>query len=120
MPTVQKRFTVRRPDTIPKERSTCGYRQRYFSMGDETPAYFHLVRIQGSKTHYHKRATEFYYILEGHGVMTVDGETFPLEPGVMVKIDPGAVHSSEGDHLVMVVGVPDIAEDDIFFPEEET
>ena len=50
--------------------------------------------------------------------MTVDGETFSHCSRHDDKTDPGAVHTSEGDFLVMVVGVPDIQEDDIFFPEE--
>ncbi len=114
----KKRFEVKRLSEVEKEKSTCGYRQRLFSKEADTPAFFHVVRINGSKTHYHKRATEFYYVLEGNGTMTVDGETFPIEAGTMVKLDPYSVHSSTGDHLVLVVGIPDIAEDDIFFPEE--
>lgn len=119
MTATAKRFAVRRLDEVELEQSTCGHRRRLFSDGDDTPAYFHVVRIRESKTHYHKRATEFYYVLEGHGEMTVDGETFELSPGTMVKIDPMAVHSSSGDHLVLVVGIPDIAADDIFFPDGE-
>ena len=115
MQVVEKRFAIRRLDDTEKEKSSCGYRQRLFSAGDDTPAYCHIVRINGSKAHYHKRATEFYYILEGSGTMTIDGEAFELTPGTMVKIDPLAVHSSVGDHLVMVIGIPDIAGDDIFF-----
>lgn len=111
-----KRYTIRRISEIEKERSTCGYRQRIFSTGDDSPAFMHLVRISESKTHYHKRATEFYYVIEGEGTMTVDGESFPIEAGCVVKLEPGSVHSSLGDLLVMVIGVPDIAEDDIFFP----
>jgi mannose-6-phosphate isomerase-like protein (cupin superfamily) len=115
-----KRFTVRRISEVEKEPSTCGYRHRLFSIGDDTPAFFHVVRITESKTHYHKRATEFYYVLEGSGEMTIDGETVSLSPGTMIKLDPGSVHSSQGDHLVLVVGIPDILEDDIFFPETGT
>lgn len=115
-----KRYTVRRLKDTEKEKSTCGYRQRLFSNGDETPAFCHVVRINGSKEHYHKRATEFYYILEGSGTMTIDGESFELSPGTMVKIDPLAVHSSVGDHVVMVIGIPDIADDDIFFTDDES
>lgn len=111
-----KRYTVRRLDEVEKEKSTCGYRQRLFSTGDETPAFFHVVRIKESKTHYHKLVTEFYYVMEGGGEMTVDGDTFPIGPGTMVKLDPGSIHSSKGDHLVLVVGIPEILEDDIFFP----
>ncbi len=117
MSVTEKRFEVRRLSDVEKEKSTCGYRQRLFSTGDETPAFCHVVRINGSKAHYHKRTTEFYYILEGSGTMTIDGESFDLTPGTMVKIDPLAVHSSEGDHLVMVIGIPDIADDDIFFAD---
>ena len=112
------RYTIRRLSEIENERSTCGTRQRFFSNGDETPAFLHLVHIHSSKAHYHLRATEFYYVLEGNGEMTVDGETFPISPGTMIKLDPGSVHSSTGDHQVMVIGIPDIADDDIFFPEE--
>jgi len=119
MTTTAKRYTVKRLNEVEKEKSTCGYRQRLYSREDETPAFFHLVRITESKAHYHKRATEFYYVLEGDGEMTIDGDTFPIGPGTIVKLDPGSVHSSKGDHLVMVVGIPDIAEDDIFFPNEE-
>jgi mannose-6-phosphate isomerase-like protein (cupin superfamily) len=115
----KKRYQVRRVSEVPKVQSTCGYRQRLFSKEDDTPAFFHLVRITESKTHYHNRATEFYYVLEGSGEMTIDGETVPIEPGTLIKLDPGSVHSSKGDHLVMVVGVPDILEDDIFFPEPD-
>ncbi len=114
-----KRFTIKRLENIKKEKSTCGYRQRLFSKGDDTPAWFHVVRIKNSTTHYHKRATEFYYVLEGTGMMTVDGESFPIGPGTMVKLDPNSIHSSTGDHLVLVAGVPDIDENDIFFPDKE-
>ena len=116
MPATTKRFTIRHED-LPKNRVPAGTGS-VCSVMATIPRLFHLVRIHQSKPHYHKRATEFYYVLEGKGTMTVDGETFPIAPGTMIKPDPGAVHTSEGDFLVMVVGVPDIQEDDIFFPEE--
>lgn len=112
-----KRYQVRRIEDVEKERSACGYRRRLFSVGDETPAYMHQVRITESKSHYHKRATEFYIVMEGEGMMTVDGDTFPIAAGTVVKLDPGSIHSSKGDLLVLVIGVPDIGEDDLFFVE---
>ena len=115
-----KRYTVRRVSETEKERSTCGWRQRLFTTGDDTPLFAHLVKIQDSKAHYHKRATEFYYVMEGEGVMMVDGESFDIGPGTIVKLDPLSVHSSKGDLLVLVIGVPDILEDDIFFPQNES
>lgn len=118
METAKKRYEVRRLTEVDEEKSTCGWRKRLFSNGDETPAFAHVVRINGSKAHYHKRATEFYYVLAGGGTMTVDGETFPIGPGTMVKLDPYSVHSSEGDHEVLVIGIPDIVDDDVYFVEE--
>lgn len=117
MAITNKRFEVRRISETEKEVSTCGHRHRLFTTGDDTPAFAHVVRITESKAHYHKRATEFYYVLDGHGTMTIDGESFDIAPGTMVKIEPGAVHSSTGDHEVLVIGIPDIVDDDVYFAE---
>jgi quercetin dioxygenase-like cupin family protein len=38
--------------------------------------------------------------------------------GSLVHIPPGVVHGARGQMRVLVVGVPDIADDDYFLPEE--
>ncbi|HOE31573.1 MAG TPA: hypothetical protein PLY00_18130, partial [Verrucomicrobiota bacterium] len=44
-------------------------------------AWAHTVDIEGSKLHYHKRATELYYVLEGGGSVILDGvEDFRASP----------------------------------------
>lgn len=50
---------------------------------------------QGAATepHFHKLSEEFYFILEGSGEMTVDGETRGIGPGDAVLIPPGARHT---------------------------
>ncbi|MDP8242836.1 MAG: cupin domain-containing protein [Candidatus Hinthialibacter antarcticus] len=118
MTTENKRFMVRYEEEVETEKSTCGWRKRLVSREDKTPAYLHTVHINGSKAHYHNRATEFYYVLNGEGSITLDGASFPLKKGMLIQIDPGCVHSSEGDHEVLVIGIPDIAEDDIFFTDD--
>ena len=47
----------------------------------ESPASVHLVKIRSdSKTHYHKRQTEVYVVLEGVGQIELDGTLFPIKP----------------------------------------
>jgi mannose-6-phosphate isomerase-like protein (cupin superfamily) len=43
--------------------------------------------------HYHPRTEEIYYILEGTGRMTIDGESRDVGPGDAIAIPPGAVHT---------------------------
>ncbi|HCN77600.1 MAG TPA: cupin, partial [Verrucomicrobiales bacterium] len=47
-----------------------------------------------------------------------DGVAHPVMKGSLVHIPPGVVHGARGKMRVLVVGVPDIAEDDYFEPEE--
>ena len=42
--------------------------------------------------HYHKLSEEFYFLLEGSGVMEIDGTTRPVGPGDAILIPPGAWH----------------------------
>lgn len=48
----------------------------------------------GSPTqrHYHKLSEEFYFILEGTGVMEIDGETRFVARGDAILIPPGSWH----------------------------
>ena len=61
---------VRHESEVDRERSTCGWRYRLISTGDDdAAAWSHVVDIDGSRDHYHKRAAELYYVLEGEGVV---------------------------------------------------
>ena len=79
-------------------------------------AWVHAVDIDGARKHYHKRSTELYYVLEGEGTVTLDGVEHPVRKGSAVHIPPGVVHGATGRVRVLVVGIPDIADDDLFFP----
>ena len=76
------------------------------------------VDIDGAKPHYHKIGTELYYVLDGEGSVVLDGVDHPVRKGSMVHIPPGVVHGAKGRMRVLVIGVPDIADDDLYFPEE--
>lgn len=79
-------------------------------------AWAHTVDIDGAREHYHKIGTEIYYVLEGEGSVVLDGVEHPLYKGSIVHIPPGVVHGAKGRMRVLVIGIPDISPDDLFFP----
>ncbi len=48
---------------------------------------------QATTRHYHRESEEIYMLLEGGGVMEIDGETREVGPGDAVLIPPGARHT---------------------------
>ncbi len=108
---------VRHQGETPRERSGCGWRDRLISRDDvglAPAAWVHAVDIEEAQLHFHQRATELYYVLEGSGTLSLDGIDHPLRKGSLVQIPPGVVHGARGRMRVLVVGIPDIAEDDYF------
>ncbi len=118
MPTeVPTRILIRHQGDVPRERAGCGWRDRLISREDrglEPAAWAHAVDIDGAKPHYHKRATEIYYVLEGEGAIVLDGVAHPIRKGSLVHIPPGVVHGARGRMRVLVIGIPDIDDDDYF------
>ncbi|MGB9624639.1 MAG: cupin domain-containing protein [Phycisphaerae bacterium] len=115
-----KACLVRHEGEVPRERSTCGWRYRLISRQDAdrgVAAWAHVVDVDGSREHYHKRATEIYYVLDGEGSIRLDGVEHVVRKGSLVHIPPGVTHGAAGRMRVLVVGIPDIRDDDIFFPE---
>ena len=109
---------VRHESDAAKEASTCGWRYRLVSEGDENvQAWAHSVDIDGSKAHYHKISTELYYVVDGEGELILDGEVHPVTKGSFAHIPPGVVHSSVGRMRVLVVGIPELNDEDLYFPE---
>jgi quercetin dioxygenase-like cupin family protein len=86
----------------------------------DVAAWAHAVDIDGAREHYHKRSTELYYVLEGGGLVVLDGKEHRVRKGSLIHIPPGVVHGASGKMRVLVIGIPDIAEDDLFFPEPAT
>lgn len=69
--------------------------------------------------HYHRESEEFYYVLEGGGVMEVDGDRRRVEPGDAVIIPPGAWHQIRADDTgglrFLCCCSPPFSRDDTFF-----
>lgn len=111
---------VRHEGQTPRERSACGFRDRLISREDAAlapAAWAHAVDIDGAKLHFHKRSTELYYVLDGSGCVVLDGVEHAVTRGSLVHIPPGVVHGARGQMRVLVVGIPDIADDDYFAVE---
>jgi mannose-6-phosphate isomerase-like protein (cupin superfamily) len=120
-PRICPALLVRHEDGSMKERSTCGWRYRLLSKEDQdkgVAAWAHAVDIDGAREHYHKRATELYYVVEGEGSIVLDGVEQPIHQGSLVHIPPGVLHGAKGRMKVLVVGIPDISDDDCYFPGE--
>ena len=111
---------VRHEADCPRERSACGWRYRLISREDAglgVSAWAHAVDVDGARPHYHRRSTEIYYVLEGAGTITLDGKEHSLRKGSLVHIPPGVVHSAKGRVRVLVIGMPDIADDDLYWAD---
>ena len=85
----------------------CGMTRRAFTDDTDKIASLHVVDISvDARTHYHKKLTEIYYILEGTGQMELDGELLDVGPGSTVLIKPGCRHRAIGKMKILNVPVP--------------
>ena len=112
------RYVVRRIDDVAPTDCPCGQSRRAITGHDNDAASVHVVTIaRDSKRHYHKRLTEFYYVLEGRGQMLLDDDVVDIEPGMVVMIPPGTVHVARGQLKIVNMVVPPFDPDDEFIVE---
>jgi mannose-6-phosphate isomerase-like protein (cupin superfamily) len=103
----QQRFQIARPADLPPVDCPCGETRRAFVDDPDQIASLHVLDISvDSRTHYHKRLTEIYYILAGEGTMELDGERHAVQPGDAILIKPGCRHRAVGRLRVIVVPIP--------------
>lgn len=87
----------------------CGTTRRALVDRPESPVSIHRTDIAiDAKTHYHKKQTEVYYILEcnSDAAMELNGQLRPIRPGMSVYIPPGVRHRAVGEMKVLVISVP--------------
>jgi mannose-6-phosphate isomerase-like protein (cupin superfamily) len=102
-----QRFQIDRPSDLPPIACPCGETRRAFMDDVDGVASLHIVDISiDARTHYHKRLTELYFILEGEGQMELDGELHAVKPGDAILIKPGCRHRAIGKLRVLNVPVP--------------
>lgn len=59
--------------------------------------------------HHHEQGEEYYYIISGKGIMTLDNEQFEVEKGDLTAVFKGGSHGLEnntsGDLSIIVIGI---------------
>jgi mannose-6-phosphate isomerase-like protein (cupin superfamily) len=109
-------YLVTRLDQTPPVRCPCGFARRAFAGSPEHVASLHVVDIEhDSRTHYHKRMTEIYLVLEGEGQMELDGELVPVGPMTAIYIKPGCRHRAIGRLRLVNIPVPSFDDADEWF-----
>lgn len=70
-----------------------------------------------TQRHYHKISEEFYYLLEGTGLMEIDGESREVGPGDAILIPTGAWHELQATTALrfLCCCAPPYAHDDTWF-----
>lgn len=100
-------YSITHLDDIAPVKCPCGFSKRAFATPDNQVATIHLVDIQeDARTHYHKKLTEIYLILEGTGFMELDGELHPVKPMTTILIKPGCRHRAIGKLKIINVPIP--------------
>lgn len=115
----QKNYRIARLDHVPPTPCPCGQSRRAFATPDNSTATIHLVDISvNARTHYHKRLTEIYLVLEGEGHMELDGELVPVSPMTTIFIKPGCRHRAVGKLKIINIAVPAFDPADEWFDDE--
>jgi mannose-6-phosphate isomerase-like protein (cupin superfamily) len=72
---------------------------------------------QATEAHYHKVSEEFYFLLEGEGVLEIDGESREVGPGDCALIPEGAWHqiTAKTDLRFLCCCAPPYSHDDTYF-----
>ncbi len=109
-------YVVVHMDEIEPVSCPCGMSRRAFVSPDNAVATLHVVDIAiDARTHYHRKLTELYYVLEtrGEAFMELDGERIAVRPGTAVLIRPGTRHRAVGRMKIVNVPIP------AFDPQDE-
>jgi mannose-6-phosphate isomerase-like protein (cupin superfamily) len=111
-----KRFEIARPAEIQPIACPCGETRRAFVDEPNGVASLHVVEISAdARTHYHRRLSEIYFILDGEGELELDGERHAVRPGDAILIKPGCRHRAIGRLKVINVAIPSFDPRDEWF-----
>jgi mannose-6-phosphate isomerase-like protein (cupin superfamily) len=73
-----------------------------------------------TERHYHQLSEEFYFILEGAGIMEINGVSHPVVPGDAILIPPGAWHQITATETLrfLCCCAPPYSHEDVYFQEK--
>jgi mannose-6-phosphate isomerase-like protein (cupin superfamily) len=95
-----------RLDAIEPRACSCGQTRRAFVDVEPGTASVHLLDVDAATSHYHRKATEIYVVLEGEGQVELDGVAHPAGPLSAFLIPPGTRHRAIGELRALVVAIP--------------
>lgn len=111
---MKKRVLVRNVEDVEAVACPCGEARRIVTADDTSQLSIHRVSIRGeAESHYHKRLTEYYVILDGVGEIEADGELLSVKPGDVIMIPPETRHALRGNFDIINIVAPP------FDPEDE-
>jgi mannose-6-phosphate isomerase-like protein (cupin superfamily) len=112
----EKNYLLADLNAIDPVRCPCGFSRRAHAVPGNDLATMHVVDIlEDSRTHYHKKMTEIYLVLEGEGHMELDGDLIPIQPMSSIMIKPGCRHRAIGKLKIVNVAIPAFDEHDEWF-----
>ncbi len=118
MAAVMKRYHHVSLADLPPVECCCGTTRRAFADLPDAPASAHYLEVRAEPTtHFHKKTTEIYLVLEGEGHLELDGELVPVKPLSAVMIRPGCRHRAIGNLKLINIPVPKHDPDDFFLDE---
>lgn len=104
---MSQNYAITHLNDLPPQACPCGTTRRAFVTPDNPVATIHLVEIKtDAQTHYHKKLTEIYLVLEGEGHMELDGVLYPVKPMTTILIKPGCRHRAVGQLKIVNIPVP--------------
>lgn len=98
----------------------CGSAKRGLMDSPAVPYSLHLTTIAATaRTHYHRRITETYLILECEqgSFLELDGQHVSIEPEMAIVIPPGTRHRAVGKIKVAIVAWPKFDPNDEWFDD---
>ena len=102
-----KNYLIEQLDDVVDTPCPCGTSRRAFCIPENPIASIHMVDIsKEARTHYHKKMTEIYLVLEGEGQIELDGEVIPVKPMTTILIKPGCRHRAIGEMKIINIPVP--------------
>jgi quercetin dioxygenase-like cupin family protein len=102
-----KNYLIEQLDDLTGTPCPCGTSRRAFCVPENPIASIHLVEIsKEARTHYHKKMTEIYLVLEGEGQIELDGEVISVKPMTTILIKPGCRHRAIGEMKIINIPVP--------------
>lgn len=112
------KFEIVHFDEVDAVPCPCGMSRRAFVDSPDGIASIHHVDIENdARTHYHKKLTEIYLILEcdADAAMELDGKRFAVRSLTTVLIRPGCRHRAIGRMKIVNIPIPAFDPDDEWF-----